>query len=99
MAISWKSAVGEVQKSIVLSQGACLKDCSLLFVLIDQMKSSLKGIALSKSPNKSSGPVVKSGPTQGNNRARCEDGRWREKHSDTGKSRGGKEQGENQGVF
>jgi hypothetical protein len=96
VAISWKSAVGEVQKSIVLSQGACLKDGSLLFVLIDQMKSSLKGIALSKvSKQKSSGPVVKSGPNWGKNRARCEDGRWREKHSDTGKSRGGKEQGEN----
>ena len=42
---------------------------------------------MSKSPNKTGGPVVKSGPTRGQNRSRNEDGRWRKKRSDAGKSR------------
>lgn len=36
---------------------------------------------------------MKSGPTRGKNRSRNEDGRWRKKRSDTGKSRGSKDQG------
>lgn len=43
-----------------------------------------------KSPNKTGGPVVKSGPTKGKNRSRNDDGRWRKKRADTGKSRGSK---------
>ena len=39
------------------------------------------------SPNKTHGPVVKTGPTAGNNRSRNKDGTWRKKRSDTGKSK------------
>ena len=42
----------------------------------------------SKSPRETNGPVVKSGPTAGNNRTRNDDGRWRAKRSDAGKTRG-----------
>lgn len=47
---------------------------------------------MSKSPKDTKGPVVKSGPTRGENRSRNKDGQWRAKRSDTGKSRdkGGK---------
>ena len=38
-------------------------------------------------PSKTGGPVVKTGPTSGQNRSRNDDGRWRAKRSDTGKSR------------
>ncbi len=41
-----------------------------------------------KSPSTTGGPVVKNGPTGGQNRARNKDGQWRGKRSDTGKSRG-----------
>lgn len=41
----------------------------------------------SKSPRDTNGPVVKSGPTAGQNRSRNDDGSWRKKRSDTGKSR------------
>ena len=34
-----------------------------------------------------SGPIVKTGPTAGQNRSRNNDGRWRKKRSDAGKSR------------
>ena len=39
------------------------------------------------SPNKTHGPVVKTGPTAGNNRSRNKDGTWHKKRSDTGKSK------------
>ena len=39
------------------------------------------------SPNKTHGPVVKSGPTKGQNRSRTNEGKWRKKRSDTGKKR------------
>lgn len=38
-------------------------------------------------PSKTGGPVVKTGPTAGQNRSRNDDGRWRGKRSDTGKER------------
>jgi hypothetical protein len=38
-------------------------------------------------PNKTGGPVVKTGPTYGKNRSRNDDGRWRAKRSDSGNSR------------
>ena len=40
-----------------------------------------------KSPRETGGPVVKSGPTAGQSRARNQDGKWRRKRSDTGKPR------------
>lgn len=45
-------------------------------------------MAKSKSPKDTKGPVVKTGPTKGQNRSRNKDGAWRSKRSDTGKSRG-----------
>jgi len=41
----------------------------------------------SKSPRDTNGPVVKTGPTAGENRSRNKDGRWRAKRSDAGKPR------------
>lgn len=38
-------------------------------------------------PSKTGGPVVKTGPTSGQNRTRNDDGRWRAKRSDAGKPR------------
>lgn len=42
---------------------------------------------MSKSPKDTKGPVVKTGPTKGQNRSRNNDGSWRGKRSDAGKSR------------
>lgn len=42
---------------------------------------------MAKSPKDTGGPVVKSGPTRGENRSRNNDGTWRAKRSDAGKSR------------
>ena len=41
-----------------------------------------------KPPNKTHGPVVKTGPTAGQPRDRNQDGRWRKKRSDAGKPHG-----------
>ena len=41
----------------------------------------------SKSPKDTGGPVVKSGPTRGQNRSRNTDGQWRAKRSDAGSSK------------
>ena len=38
-------------------------------------------------PAKTGGPVVKTGPTAGQNRSRNSDGTWRPKRSDAGKPR------------
>ena len=43
---------------------------------------------MSKSPKDTKGPVVKTGPTRGQNRSRNKDGQWRSKRNDAGKSRG-----------
>lgn len=40
-----------------------------------------------KSPRENNGPVVKTGPTAGQNRTRTESGTWRKKRDDAGKSR------------
>ncbi len=40
-----------------------------------------------KSPRETGGPVVKTGPTAGQNRSRNDDGKWRKKRSDAGKPR------------
>ena len=42
---------------------------------------------MAKSPKDTKGPIVKTGPTKGQNRSRNDDGRWRAKRSDAGKSR------------
>lgn len=39
------------------------------------------------SPRDTHGPLVKTGPTAGQNRSRNKDGRWRAKRSDVGKPR------------
>ena len=39
------------------------------------------------SPRDTHGPVVKTGPTAGQNRSRNKNGRWRKKRSDAGQSR------------
>lgn len=39
------------------------------------------------SPRDTHGPVVKTGPTAGQNRSRNKDGRWRAKRGDAGKPR------------
>lgn len=41
----------------------------------------------SKSPRDTNGPVVKTGPTAGQNRSRNDDGAWRKKRSDTGETK------------
>ena len=43
----------------------------------------------SGSPRNTHGPIVKTGPTKGQNRSRNNDGRWRSKRSDSGSSRKG----------
>ncbi len=40
-----------------------------------------------KSPKNNGGPLVKTGPTAGQVRSRNNDGQWRKKRSDAGKSR------------
>ena len=40
--------------------------------------------ATSKSPKDTHGPIVKTGPTAGQNRGRNQDGTWRKKRSDAG---------------
>lgn len=42
------------------------------------------GFVRSLSPKDTGGPVVKTGPTAGQNRSRNKDGRWRKKRSDAG---------------
>ena len=39
------------------------------------------------SPRETVGPVVKTGPTAGQNRSRNKNGQWRKKRSDAGQSR------------
>ena len=52
---------------------------SALDVLLD--------IACNASPKDTHGPVVKTGPTAGQNRSRNKNGQWRRKRSDAGKPR------------
>lgn len=46
---------------------------------------------MAKSPKDTKGPIVKTGPTKGQNRSRNDDGAWRAKRSDAGKSRPAKD--------
>lgn len=41
----------------------------------------------SKSPKDTHGPIVKTGPTSGENRSRNQNGQWRKKRNDSGKKR------------
>lgn len=41
----------------------------------------------SASPKDTHGPVVKTGPTAGKNRSRNQNGQWRRKRNDAGKTR------------
>jgi len=50
----------------------------------------------SLSPRHTNGPVVKTGPTAGQNRARNNDGAWRKKRDDAGKTR---DKGKKTGCF
>lgn len=43
------------------------------------------------SPKDTKGPIIKTGPTVGQNRSRNQDGEWRKKRSDSGKSRSNRE--------
>lgn len=40
------------------------------------------------SPSQTRGPIVRTGPTSGQNRSRTQNGQWRRKRSDAGKKRG-----------
>lgn len=42
------------------------------------------------SPKDTGGPIVKTGPTKGENRSKNDNGQWRKKRSDSGSSRGKK---------
>lgn len=42
------------------------------------------GFTKNLSPKDTGGPVVKTGPTAGQNRSRNKDGRWRKKRNDAG---------------
>ena len=46
---------------------------------------------MAKPPKDTKGPIVKTGPTKGQNRSRNDDGKWRAKRSDAGKSRPAKD--------
>lgn len=50
---------------------------------------SLDFMLCSASPRDTHGPIVKTGPTAGQNRSRNKNGQWRKKRSDTGKPRSG----------
>ena len=49
--------------------------------------SIVRGVVKYASPKDTHGPVVKSGPTAGQNRSRNKDGTWRKKRSDAGHPR------------
>lgn len=49
---------------------------------------SILNLASCASPKDTHGPVVKTGPTAGQNRSRNQNGQWRRKRSDAGKTRG-----------
>ncbi|GAA3601960.1 hypothetical protein [Secundilactobacillus similis] len=48
---------------------------------------SLSKKKVNRNPHTAGGPVVKSGPTNGDVRSRNSDGSWRKKRSDAGSSR------------
>ena len=56
---------------------------NLFFTALD----ILLDVASYASPKDTHGPVVKTGPTAGQNRSRNKNGQWRRKRSDAGKPR------------
>ncbi len=48
---------------------------------------SIFGVTKCLSPKDTHGPLVKTGPTAGQNKSRNKNGRWRKKRSDAGKKR------------
>ena len=56
---------------------------------IDVFENFDSGMHFAKhaSPRETGGPVVKTGPTAGQNRSRNKNGRWRKKRSDAGQTR------------
>ena len=58
----------------------------LTFNIINGLITELKEKNL-PSPKDTKGPVVKTGPTAGQNRTRNDNGEWRKKRSDAGKPR------------
>ncbi|MBE6957561.1 MAG: hypothetical protein E7447_00210 [Ruminococcaceae bacterium] len=56
---------------------------NLFFTALD----ILWDVASNASPKDTHGPIVKTGPTAGQNRSRNKNGQWRKKRSDTGKPR------------
>lgn len=46
-----------------------------------------KGCLIMPSPKDTNGPIVKTGPTSGENRTRKSSGEWRKKRSDAGQKR------------
>ena len=56
---------------------------------IDVFENFDSGMYFAKyaSPRETGGPVVKTGPTAGQNRSRNKNGRWRKKRSDAGQTR------------
>ncbi|EFU73123.1 hypothetical protein HMPREF9088_2051 [Enterococcus italicus DSM 15952] len=56
-------------------------------LLSDILKNLGSDVNKSKSPRDTHGPIVKTGPTAGQNRSRNKDGAWRKKRSDAGKKR------------
>lgn len=57
------------------------------FDLISNTTSNYASSAKSASPKDTHGPIVKTGPTAGQNRSRNQNGQWRIKRSDAGKAR------------
>ena len=55
--------------------------------LFDIALNSIVNYTSGSSPKDTHGPVVKTGPTAGQNRSRNKDGQWRRKRSDAGKTR------------
>ena len=53
----------------------------------DTFENFSSGYICGASPKDTHGPVVKTGPTAGQNRSRTKGGQWRRKRSDTGKTR------------
>ena len=52
----------------------------------DDLGGSMR-YAMHASPRETGGPLVKTGPTAGQNRSRNKNGQWRRKRSDAGKKR------------
>ncbi len=54
---------------------------------IFSLASGVLSYATNASPSQTHGPVVKTGPTAGQNRSRNKNGQWRKKRSDAGQKR------------